>query len=553
MPRRVATRASGLGRAGTAPASRAVAPPPTRQQQPSAARPPGRLLATVDIGSRALRLAIGEVVAGQPVKRLESASVPMAVGIDTFSRGGIRAATTEDVVRTLEEFSRILAAYGLTPADCRATATTAVRDARNREVFLDRVTSRTGFRVEVIEAIEETRLVHQLVRHLLGAAFERGHVMLLALGAGGTHVIVQQDGRLRLAETLHFGLLRLAQGTAGDPITRRGARRFVDKVVRSIDRLHDLHDVDRLVVVNSELYRVAAALGSPRRTPAGLSMTRAALRRLGQVLEQYSARELAEESGLDQAAAELARLAFAELEAFCQPTRASHVVLPESSMLDSLLLDARLRSEPQTEGVADQQQVTEAAAWAVARRYRTDELHAAKVRALALELYDGLQPLLGLGPRSRLLLSVAAILHEVGLFVSTHAHGQHSAYLIANSEIMGLTGEELQRVALVARHHRRADRGIASLELGPLPAGQRVELLKLISVLRLADALDADQQQGVVQLTVQVEGEELRVRAATHRDDPEVFADLLRVFRDKGELFQDVFGLTPTLTEVLVA
>ncbi|MBK8482537.1 MAG: HD domain-containing protein [Proteobacteria bacterium] len=477
----------------------------------------------------------------------------MAVGADTFSRGGIRAVTTDEVVRTLKEFGQLLAAYGLTPGDCQATATTAVRDARNREVFLDRVASRTGFRVEVIEAIEETRLVHQLVGHLLGPAFARGHVMLLALGAGGTHVIVQEDGCLRLAETLHFGLLRLAQGTPGDPATRRGARRFVDKVVRSIDRLHGLQDVDWLVVVNSELYRIAAALGSARRTPAGLSLTRAALRRLGRLLEGQSARKLAEASGLELAAAELARLAFAELEAFFQPTRAARVVLPQCSMLDSLLLDARLRGDPQADGVPDQDQITEAAAWAVARRYRADEPHAAKVRQLALEIFDGLRPLLGLGARSRLLLSVAAIMHEVGLFVSTHAHGEHSAYLIAKSEIMGLSAGELQRVALLARHHRRADRSIASLELGPLPAEERVELLKLISVLRLGDALDADQRQVVAHVKVQVAGEELRVRAATRHDNPEAFADLLRVFQDKGELFQDVFGLTPRLTEVLVA
>lgn len=553
MLRRSAQRAESVARSRSPQvrSARGFAPVDSSPTASSARRPAG-LLAAVDIGSRALRLAVGEVVAGQPVKRLESASVPVAVGADTFSRGGIRAATTEEVVRTLKDFAQLLAAYGLGPADCRATATTAVRDARNREVFLDRVGSRTGFRVEVIEAIEETRLVHQLVRHLLGASFDRGHVMLLALGAGGTHVIVQREGRVRLAETLHFGLLRLAQGTTGEPALRRGARRFLDKVVRSIDRLHGLQQVDWVVVVNSELYRVAAALGQARPIAAGLRLTRAALRRLAQRVMQSTTRELADEVDLDPAAAELARLAFAELEAFCQATRATHVVLPASSMLDSLLLDARLRSEAQG-GLVEQHEASEAAAWAVARRYRADEEHSAKVRQLALELFDGLQPLLGLGARARLLLSVAAIMHEVGLFVSTHAHGQHSAYLIANSEIMGLTAEELQRVALLARHHRRADRSMAQLELGALPAAQRVELIKLISVLRLADALDADEQQRVARVAVEVTGEELRVRAATHGDDHEAFADLLRVFQDKGELFHEVFGLLPRLTEVLVA
>ena len=61
----------------------------------------------------------------------------------------------------------------------------------------------------------------------------------------------------------------------------------------------------------------------------------------------------------------------------------------------------------------------------------------------------------GLGPRERLLLQVAALLHDIGLFVSLRAHHKHSQYLLAASEIFGLSRDEMAIVANIARYHRR--------------------------------------------------------------------------------------------------
>ena len=76
------------------------------------------LLAVIDVGSRALRMAVGEVARGKPLRRLEVLNVPVAVGIDTFARGSIRAVTTEAVAKTLQDFAQVLAGYRIDPADC---------------------------------------------------------------------------------------------------------------------------------------------------------------------------------------------------------------------------------------------------------------------------------------------------------------------------------------------------------------------------------------------------------------------------------------------------
>jgi exopolyphosphatase/guanosine-5'-triphosphate,3'-diphosphate pyrophosphatase len=509
-----------------------------------------RTLAVVDVGSRALRMAVAEVQQDNPIRHVEDLSARVAIGVDTFARGSIRAFTTEAVVKTLQDFARVLAVYGIEPADCRAAATTAVRDARNREVFLDRVESRTGFRIEVIEAIEETRLIYQLMTHLLGPRLERGGLLVLGLGAGGTHVIVQHDGQVTLAETLHFGMLRLREGRGGERVAIRSARRFLDKVVKSVDRFHHLGALDTVVVVNTELHKLVAALAQPRRTSVSLQLRRGALDELGEMLDQSTTMELADDTALDHAEAELARLAFEELRAFVEPTRARTIVFPSCTMLDSLLLDTQLRFDGPGDGAGEEKSVM-AAAWSVARRYRVDTTHAAKVADLALSLFDGLRGLIGLGDRSRLLLSIAAILHDVGLYVSTHAHEEHSSYLVSNSEVMGLSQRELERVALIVRYHRRPMGNLASVRVEHLPTSERVEALKLIALLRLASALDADYAQRVRRVAVRATADEIQVLAETTGDNPEGFNEIARVFDGRSDLCDELFGMTARLTEVL--
>jgi exopolyphosphatase/guanosine-5'-triphosphate,3'-diphosphate pyrophosphatase len=513
------------------------------------------LLAVIDIGSRALRMAVGEVFAGQPIRRLETLSAPVSIGIDTFARGRIRAATTEAVVQTLNDFLLVAKGYGLEPADCRAVATTAVRDARNREVFLERVQHGSGLRVEVLEAIEETRLIHQLVRDLLGEAFDHGTRLLLALGAGGTQIVLQQEGVVVLAETRRVGLMRLRSGASGRQALG-AARTFLGKALGSIGRIHDLEAVDALVVINDELNHLIDGLAKGvERSEGGLRVPRAALTRLFGQVTRTSAEAIVERTALDHNTVETARLALEELAVFCElAPNASEVMLPYSSMLDSLLLDMKLLLDQQQGGGGRERAIrqVEQSAWAVARKYRVDTRHAARVRELALQLFDALRRFTTLADRSRLLLSVAAILHDIGVFVSAQGHEQHTAYLVRNSQIMGLSRAEIDRVALMARSHRRPAPLLDSPELTSLSASDRVELLKLSALLRMADALDGDSNQRVERVEVELSAEALDVRAFTRTGDREAFASIARQFKQKSDLCEELFGVEARLTEVLL-
>ncbi|MDZ4200440.1 MAG: exopolyphosphatase, partial [Kiritimatiellia bacterium] len=114
-----------------------------------------RLIAVIDIGARSVRLEISEIGSGGKIRILDSLSRPVALGKDTFGEGRIRRETTEDVVRVLRSFKSVLAEYGLTdPASVRAVATSAVREAQNREAFLDRIFLATGLTLVCLDEVE---------------------------------------------------------------------------------------------------------------------------------------------------------------------------------------------------------------------------------------------------------------------------------------------------------------------------------------------------------------------------------------------------------------
>jgi len=508
------------------------------------------VVAVVDVGSRALRLALGELRPGCPVRRLDILTAPVSIGLDTFGGGRIRFATTEAVVRTLGDFVGVARSYGVDPAAIRAVATTAVRDARNRDVFLDRVERGCGLRIEVIEAIEETRLVYQFVHHLLGPRFDQGTCMLLSLGAGGTQIIVQRDGEITFGETRHFGALQLWGTRPTERIAILAARRFLDKEVRAIGRLVELSEATALVVINKELYQLLEALADAERGEAGLELTRAELERLHASLDGVPTDDLLVRASLDYPTLEMARMALEEVKVFAGYTSAESIVVPGASMLDCLLLDARLRLEGASGSRGLAQQI-ESAARAVGRKFHFDEAHANQVQRLALQIFDQLREFTHLSERSRLLLSVAALLHDIGYYVSFHRHERHSGYLIASSEIMGLSRQDLERIAVIARFHRQSAADLESQELAQIRAADRVELLKLAALLRIADALDEDDQQRVERVRLEVTPEQLRVFAETHGSDRESFAAISERFRKKSDLFGEVFGLEPELTEVL--
>jgi exopolyphosphatase/guanosine-5'-triphosphate,3'-diphosphate pyrophosphatase len=172
------------------------------------------------------------------------------------------------------------------------------------------------------------------------------------------------------------------------------------------------------------------------------------------------------------------------------------------------------------------------------RKFHFDEAHSTHVADLCLQIYDQTEAWHGLDARYRLLLEVAALLHEVGLVVSTRNHHKHSMYLIINSELFGLGRKDLELVALIARYHRRAAPKPTHPIYSELDRETRILVSKLAAILRVADSLDRMHDQHIRRLHCRRRDDRLVLEIA----DVEDLTLENMALKQKGGLFEMVYG-----------
>jgi exopolyphosphatase/guanosine-5'-triphosphate,3'-diphosphate pyrophosphatase len=186
-------------------------------------------------------------------------------------------------------------------------------------------------------------------------------------------------------------------------------------------------------------------------------------------------------------------------------TAARRVVVADASLRMGIVLDL---AEPRGRlGAADFEQQVLASADALGQKYRFDGAHGQHVAALAASLFDQLRDEHGLGDRERLLLRVASLLHDIGTYVNPRAHHKHSQYLLAHSQIFGLSDTETAIVGNIARYHRRGLPQESHLPYIELDTQDRLIVNKLAAILRLANALDAEHLGKVREVRLQRGGD----------------------------------------------
>jgi exopolyphosphatase/guanosine-5'-triphosphate,3'-diphosphate pyrophosphatase len=174
------------------------------------------------------------------------------------------------------------------------------------------------------------------------------------------------------------------------------------------------------------------------------------------------------------------------------------------------------------------------------RKFSFDEKHARHVAGLCRRLFAELQEEHQLDQRMELLLYLAALLHEIGLFINVRSNHKHAMYLIRNSEMFGLSRRDLLLVALIARYHRRSSpqpdhEGFATLE-----RNDRVAVSQLASILRLAIALDESRSQRIHQIKCRPDGKRLVITVQGVED---VSLEQLAL-RQSGSLFEETYGMS---------
>jgi len=212
-----------------------------------------------------------------------------------------------------------------------------------------------------------------------------------------------------------------------------------------------------------------------------------------------------------------------------------HVLVTDTNLRDGLLQEMAARQSWTQEF---RQQIIRSAL-NLGHKYNFDEAHACHVAMLVSQLFEQLQNEHQLDSRHEVLLHVAALLHEIGAYISNRAMHKHSMYLIRNSEIFGLGKRFLLLVSLVARYHRRASPQPSHEGYAVLNREERVAVAKMAALLRVAVALDESRSQRIHDFNCSVEDSRLVISIPRTED---LSLEQLAL-RQNGSLFEEIFGL----------
>ncbi|MCP3991178.1 MAG: Ppx/GppA family phosphatase [Actinomycetia bacterium] len=468
------------------------------------------LHAAIDIGTNSIHLVVARATPGGgfDVVTTEKEMVRLGSGGGDMKR--LQPDAIERGVVSIARMAEVAASLG---ADVTAVATSAVREAENRDEFVERVRRDHGIEVEVISGFEEARLIHRGVIHAVPVSDQRA--LIVDIGGGSTELIIGEGSELIEARSLRLGAIRLTQrffGQAGDtnrvPSGRaiQRCRTFLRDLLEGPARELGGHQPQLAIgssgTISAVATMIAAARGGDRRQTNGFSFQASELALAVDEVTTFSTADRHKIPGLDSRRADIVIGGILLLDEIFAAFGLESMTISDYALREGVLFD---RFPTSDNHLLD---LRRSNAMRLARQLDPDVAHAETTARLACQIFDRTVDMHGLGPEARQLLEVAAIVHNVGLFISHSGHHKHSYYIVRNSEqLTGFTEFEIELVALIVRYHRRSQPSDKHPEFAALDPAEQHLVRVLAGMLRLAIGLDRRQMGQVTAVTVRAESD----------------------------------------------
>jgi exopolyphosphatase/guanosine-5'-triphosphate,3'-diphosphate pyrophosphatase len=498
-------------------------------------------LAILDIGTNSIHMVLAEVESDFSYKILDRFKDMTRLGDGTFRAHRLSEAAMArglEVIRTLATLARNKGYDRI-----EAVATSAVREAKNGGEFIEEVARQTGLTVHVVTGQEEARLIYLGVRHSMDLA-DRS-TLVVDVGGGSVELIHGNPRRMIQGQSLKLGAIRLKDlYLKQDPPTKsmlREMQQAVESQLKAALQRFRTREFDRLVATSGMAANLAEIIYLRRtgRPIPQINMARIArkeVKAVEELLRGASFKTRLAIPGLDPKRADTLLPATMVLRILMDRIGHDELTISDKAIREGLIYDF---IEKHREGIKAEQEIPNVRRRHVvylARRCHYPETHSRHVAELAGRLFDQTEPLHGLGEREREWLEYAALLHDIGYLINSRQHHKHAYYLITHSDLSGLTAEEIEMIANVARYHRRALPRDDHAPLKALSSRSRRVLDVLSALLRIADALDRSHFSVIQDLEVKL-GKPVTITLKT-AGDPELE---IWAAKSRADLFEQVF------------
>ena len=505
-------------------------------------------LAAIDIGSNSIKTIVVDAVSAASFTVLAREKESVRLGHGTLAN---RQFSPDAIIRAVDTIRRFrLLADSRGAEKIFAVATATVRVAENASEFIATVEKETGVHIEILSGIEEARLIG------LAAVYSSKSESLLNIdiGGGSTELSVMKNG-------LPFKLFSVKLGAVGltdkfivnDPPQAREIKDLREEIALALDRpTRELSKIEwnDTTGTSGTILALGVLLENSNSTEkferGGQIIELNALEKLNNKLAALNVVGRRELSGVSGQRAEIVIAGGQILAGVLRALKIKKLTSSNFALREGVVIDRlqklKIISQPPVSDLHDPRLL---GVLALGKRFGYEKEHSLQIARLAEIIFDEIAPKYNLSASLRVLLSAAAILHDIGYYISHEDHHKHTQYLIKNSELIGFSEEGRAIIGNITRYHRGSLPKEKHVEFNSLsPATQEI-VWKLGGILRLADALDRSYDSRVKNVKLKMENGNLFVKLESEKScEREILAAT-----QKSNMFETAFNCKLEVSE----
>jgi exopolyphosphatase/guanosine-5'-triphosphate,3'-diphosphate pyrophosphatase len=489
-------------------------------------------LAVVDLGSNSFRLVVFTWVEESWFRLSDEIHEVVRIGEGLEETGKLAKKPMERALETVELYAHFCRATGID--DVQAVATSAIRDADNRDEFLERA----ALDVRVLTTEEEAFYGYLAAVNSTtlsdGVAFD--------LGGGSMQLTRVESRRATDMRSWPFGAVRMTERfLAKDNVKPKHIKAMREHILAALEDVPWLDGGGDFAGIGGTVRNLGTAAMLHQDLPAfgvqGLPLRKKVLDGMVERFADMSPAERGKVPGIKPERGDLILAGALVVQTVMEAGGFDSMEVTEAGLREGVFLSQLLsRRDPPLFN-----NVRRASVRNLAAEYRQDAGHIEHVARLALEMWDEL----GSGDAvERELLWAAGMLHDIGTTIDYDDHHKHSRYLILNAGLPGFSPRETALIGQMARYHRKGNPTLGQFSaLGR--DGDDELLTRCAAVLRVAEQLERSRDQAVDRVRVKVDDGRVELLLDAHED-----VSIARwAAQGEAEVFKKAFGRELEISE----
>ncbi len=513
-----------------------------------------KLFAAIVIGSMETEMRIYELNPRKGMKELDCIRTRLALGADAYSYRELDPAKVKELCLVLKEFKGIMDGYQVD--GYRACATSAFRELRSSVIMRDHIEIQTGLRIHIISNSEQRFLDYKSIASE-SDYFEKiiaNGTAIVDIGGNSMQISVFDKDKLITTQNIKVGKVSTRDHYYSSARNERHyqsmIREIMEHELNGFARLYQKErPIQNLIICDADLLEIAQrrmdlfAADKEQKDADVFHISAEKFRSLYSRMLDMRADEVSAYFGITSDAAEVAAQSMVYINCLLDRMGADVLWLMDVSICDGMCYDFGVSNKLLRQTHNFDEDIV-AAARNIAKRYKCNQAHVRYTEEVSVEIFNRMKKVHGMKNRDRLLLQIAAILHNCGKYISLSNVSECAYNIIMATEIIGLTHQERKIIANVVRYNTAQfnyyDEAEHTYELS---REEYLLIAKLTAILRVANALDRSHLQKCKGAAVSLKDDKLVISVQTQED-----LSLEKItLRDRADFFEEVFNVHPEI------